>query len=77
MTPSAVSVALAARERFDRGEWAAPGIAPHYVQRAEADLKFEAGGTSPLERRKERIARRIRPRYVRAGEPEQNRKTKT
>ncbi|HJR77350.1 MAG TPA: tRNA (adenosine(37)-N6)-threonylcarbamoyltransferase complex dimerization subunit type 1 TsaB [Nitrospiraceae bacterium] len=68
MHPSAVSVALAARERFARQEFAGNGIAPLYIQRAEADLTYErSGGMSPVERRKQRVARRAHPKYVRPG----------
>jgi tRNA threonylcarbamoyladenosine biosynthesis protein TsaB len=59
MRPSAVSVALAARERFARMEVAGSGIVPFYVQRAEAEITYEeTGGMSPVERRKRRVARR-------------------
>lgn len=67
MRPSAVSVALAARERFALGQFAGDGVAPLYIQRAEADLIYErSGGVSPVERRKQRVARRIHhPRAIR------------
>jgi len=68
MRPSAVSVGLAARNRFARKEFAGNGIAPLYVQRAEADIQYEqSGGMSPVERRKQRAARRTRPKYMRSG----------
>lgn len=68
MRPSAVSLGLAARERFARKEFAGSGVAPLYVQRAEADIKFEeSGGMSPVERRKQRVARRAHPKYVRSS----------
>ena len=68
MRPSAVSVGLAARERFARNEFAGGGIAPLYVQRAEADIVYEqSGGVSPIERRKQRVARRTHPKYARPG----------
>ncbi len=62
MRPSAVSVGLAARERFMRNEFVGIGAAPLYVQRPEADIQYEQnGGISAIERRKERAARRSRP----------------
>ncbi len=68
MCPSAVSVGLAARERFARRELAGNGIAPLYVQRAEADIKYEqSGGISPVERQKQRASRRTRPKHIRSG----------
>ena len=68
MRPSAVSVGLAARARFARKEFAGGGIAPLYVQRAEADLTYEqSGGISSVERRKQRVARKTHPKYVRSG----------
>ena len=50
MGVSAVSVGLAARERFARGEVAGEGIAPTYVQRAEAELKWAANAMANAER---------------------------
>lgn len=50
MGASAVSVGLAARERFARGEVAGEGIAPKYVQRAEAELKWAAKAMANAER---------------------------
>jgi len=39
-----------------------------YVQRAEADIVYEqSGGVSPVERRKQRVARRTHPKYARSG----------
>lgn len=68
MLPSAVSVALAAQERFAQGDTVGRGIAPLYVQRPEAELKFEeTGELSAIERRQERVARKSRPRYKRPG----------
>jgi tRNA threonylcarbamoyladenosine biosynthesis protein TsaB len=68
MRPSAVSVGLAGRERFARKEFAGTGIAPLYVQRAEADIQYEQnGGISPVERQKQRAARRTRPKYIRSA----------
>jgi tRNA threonylcarbamoyladenosine biosynthesis protein TsaB len=68
MRPSAVSVALAARNRFALRQYAGDGIAPLYIQRAEADLVYErSGGLSPVERRKQRAARRTHPKAIRSG----------
>jgi tRNA threonylcarbamoyladenosine biosynthesis protein TsaB len=68
MCASAVSLGLAARERFAQKEFAGSGIAPLYVQRTEAEIKFEeSGGISPVERRKQRVARRTHPRYAQSG----------
>jgi tRNA threonylcarbamoyladenosine biosynthesis protein TsaB len=65
MRPSAVSVGLAGLLRLSRGERAGIGISPLYVQRAEAELKYEqAGGVSPVVRRQERVARKLRNRLV-------------
>ncbi len=67
MLPSAVSVGLAGIERLRRGETASVGVAPLYVQRAEAELKFEqSGGLSPVARRQERVARKVGERLSRA-----------
>ncbi len=44
MRPSAVSVARAGAERLRRGEAAAPGLSPRYVQRAEAEIVWERRG---------------------------------
>jgi tRNA threonylcarbamoyladenosine biosynthesis protein TsaB len=41
MAASAVSVGLAAHERLSRGETAAVGLSPRYVQRAEAETAWE------------------------------------
>jgi tRNA threonylcarbamoyladenosine biosynthesis protein TsaB len=69
MRPSAVSVALAARERFALRQFAGDGIAPLYIQRAEADVIYErSGGISPVERRKQRVANRTHhPKAIRSG----------
>ena len=78
--PSAVSVALAARERFASREFAGDGIAPLYIQRAEADLVYErSGGSSPVERRKQRVARRAHhPKAIRSrSEPGRIQQRKT
>ena len=60
MRPSAVSVALAGLVRLARGERAGLGISPLYVQRPEAELKYEqSGGLSPVARRREKVARKL------------------
>lgn len=60
MWPSAISVGLAGIERLGRGDLAPVGVAPLYVQRAEAELKFEqSGGLSPVARRQARVARKV------------------
>ncbi len=41
MRPSAVSIGLAGLERLSRGDVAGLGVAPRYVQRAEAEIKYE------------------------------------
>ena len=58
--PSAVSVALAARERLTRGLLPESALVPLYVQRTEAEVKFDAlQGVSALERRRERVAKKM------------------
>jgi tRNA threonylcarbamoyladenosine biosynthesis protein TsaB len=63
MRPSAVSVGLAGLLRLSRGEVAGLGVSPLYIQRPEAELKFEqSGGVSPVARRREKIARKLQSR---------------
>jgi tRNA threonylcarbamoyladenosine biosynthesis protein TsaB len=58
--PSAVSVGLAGLLRLSRGEVAGLGVSPFYVQRPEAELRYEqSGGMSPLTRRRQKIARKL------------------
>ncbi|MBI4001275.1 MAG: tRNA (adenosine(37)-N6)-threonylcarbamoyltransferase complex dimerization subunit type 1 TsaB [Nitrospira defluvii] len=58
--PSAVSVALAARRRVESGQLPEVNIVPLYVQRTEAEVKFdEQQGVSALERRRERVAKKL------------------
>jgi tRNA threonylcarbamoyladenosine biosynthesis protein TsaB len=58
--PSAVSVGLAGLLRLSRGEQAGVGVSPLYIQRPEAELKYEeSGGMSPVVRRQEKIARKL------------------
>lgn len=64
--PSAVSVGLAGLERLRRGEIAGEEVAPVYVQRAEAEVKYEqSGGLSPVARREARVALKITARAAR------------
>lgn len=46
MVPSAVSVGLAGLERLCRGEVAGLGLAPRYVQRAEAEITMDGKAAS-------------------------------
>lgn len=63
MKPSAVSVGLAGIERLRRGEQAGAAVSPLYVQRPEAELKFEqSGGVSPVARRQEKVAQKLKNR---------------
>ncbi len=58
--PSAVGVALAARRRLESGPLPEVNIVPLYVQRTEAEIKFdERQGVSALERRRERVAKKM------------------
>jgi tRNA threonylcarbamoyladenosine biosynthesis protein TsaB len=64
--PTAVSVAQLGMQRLQRGEVAGDRVAPLYVQRAEAELKYEqSGGVSPVVRRQERVARKVAGRLER------------
>jgi tRNA threonylcarbamoyladenosine biosynthesis protein TsaB len=68
MRPSAVSIGLAGIVKLQRGEQAGLGVSPFYVQRAEAELKYEAsGGVSPVARRQAKIARKLGGRLTAAG----------
>lgn len=70
MKPSAVSVGLAGIQRLRRGETAGLGTSPLYIQRSEAELKYEqSGGMSPVARRQERVAKKLGARLerMRAG----------
>ncbi|MDR4476124.1 MAG: tRNA (adenosine(37)-N6)-threonylcarbamoyltransferase complex dimerization subunit type 1 TsaB [Nitrospira sp.] len=58
--PSAVSVGLAARLRRATGQVGEEALVPRYVQRTEAEIKFdELQGVSALERRRERVAKKL------------------
>jgi tRNA threonylcarbamoyladenosine biosynthesis protein TsaB len=50
MAASAVSVGLLARVKWAKGEVAKAGAAPHYVQRAEAEVKWAARTRANAER---------------------------
>jgi tRNA threonylcarbamoyladenosine biosynthesis protein TsaB len=64
--PSAVSVALLGIQRLKRGEIAGEQVTPLYVQRAEAEVKYEqSGGVSPVVRRQERVAKKVAERLAR------------
>lgn len=64
--PSAVSVGLAGLERLRRGDVAGEEVAPVYVQRAEAEVKYEqSGGLSPVARRQARVAGKTAARAAR------------
>ncbi len=66
--PSATSIGLAGIARLQRGERAGIGASPLYVQRPEAELKFEqSGGISPVVRRQEKIARKLKNRMAMPG----------
>ena len=66
--PSAVGVALAARERRATQQLVQSPLVPLYVQRTEAEVQFDARqGASALERRRERVAKKMakgRPRVT-------------
>jgi tRNA threonylcarbamoyladenosine biosynthesis protein TsaB len=68
MKPSAVSIGLAGMVRLKRGERAGLGVSPLYIQRPEAELKYEqSGGVSPVTRRQEKVARKFKNRMALAG----------
>ena len=57
--PLAISVGLAGGRRFAAGQIEGIGVAPLYVQRPEAEIKYEeTGGISPGERLRQRAAKR-------------------
>ena len=58
--PSAVSVGLAAALRVERGPVSEQELVPRYVQRTEAEVKFdEQQGVSAVERRRQRVATKL------------------
>lgn len=60
MRPSAVSIGMAGIARLRKGERAGVGISPLYVQRPEAEIKYEeSGGISPVSRRQQKLARKL------------------
>lgn len=64
--PSAVTVGLAGIERLRRGEVAGDQVAPLYVQRTEAEIRYEqSGGVSPVARRQARVASKTAARAAR------------
>ena len=64
--PSAVSVALLGMQCLQQGKIAGAQVAPLYIQRAEAELKYEqSGGVSPVARRQERVVRKVAERLAR------------
>lgn len=66
--PSAVAVGAIGLEKLRRGELAPIQIAPSYVQRAEAELKYEqSGGQSPVARRQERVRKKVAERFARGS----------
>jgi tRNA threonylcarbamoyladenosine biosynthesis protein TsaB len=65
MRPSALSVGLAGLVKLSAGERAGVGVSPLYVQRPEAEIKYEqSGGVSPVARRQEKVARKLRNRQA-------------
>lgn len=64
--PSAVTVGLAGIQRLRRGEVAGDQVAPLYVQRTEAEIRYEqSGGVSPVARRQARVASKTAARAAR------------
>jgi tRNA threonylcarbamoyladenosine biosynthesis protein TsaB len=64
--PSAVTVGQAGIERLRRGEIAGDQVAPLYVQRTEAEIRYEqSGGVSPVARRQARVATKTAARAAR------------
>lgn len=75
--PSAVSIGLAGIERLKRGETAGVRVSPLYVQRPEAELKYEqSGGVSPVARRRERVAKKLAAHRERVRRPSGPARTK-
>jgi len=66
LRPSAVTVGLAGIERLRRGDVAGDQVAPLYVQRSEAEIRYEqSGGVSPVARRQARVASKTAARAAR------------
>lgn len=58
--PSAITVGLLGVQRLRRGEIAGTQVMPLYVQRTEAEIKYEqSGGVSPAIRRQARVAVKV------------------
>lgn len=58
LAPSAVNVGLAGMARLDAGEVAPLGVGPSYVQRTNAEIVWEQGGTiprKPLQRSRKKV----------------------
>jgi tRNA threonylcarbamoyladenosine biosynthesis protein TsaB len=69
---SAVAVGVIGRQKLLRGEVAGSAIAPLYVQRPEAELRYEqSGGTSPVARRQERVTRKMAERLEKGASTRQ------
>ena len=65
---SAVSIGLAGLAKLVRGEQAGLVVSPLYIQRPEAELKYEqTGGQSPVARRQEKVARKLKNRRAVGG----------
>jgi len=65
--PSAFAVGMIGVQRLRQGETAGLQVAPLYVQRAEAEIRFEqAGGVSPVARRQERVTKKVAERMARS-----------
>jgi tRNA threonylcarbamoyladenosine biosynthesis protein TsaB len=68
MRPSAASIGFAGMRRLARGERAGMGIGPLYVQRPEAEIRYEeSGGVSPVARRHAKVASKLKHRPARTG----------
>jgi tRNA threonylcarbamoyladenosine biosynthesis protein TsaB len=68
--PSAIAVGMLGLEKLRKGEVAGLSVAPLYVQRAEAELKYEAsGGLSAVARRQARVTRKTAERLARRRKP--------
>jgi tRNA threonylcarbamoyladenosine biosynthesis protein TsaB len=68
MKPSAVSIGLAGLARLKRGERVGIGVSPLYVQRPEAELKYEeSGGLSPVARRQAKVATKLKARLAKSA----------
>ena len=58
--PSAISIGLAGRMRLETNQEPGEELVPRYVQRTEAEVKFdELQGVSALERRRQRVATKL------------------